>query len=95
MRASHLDPTASSLAEAVTRIGFRKWYERELLRGHAHMLLALLSVIALLGSMEAFRGASVAAKLMDVGFMIVCAAVGYWAMRRYLFLLPSYGFLLT
>ncbi len=87
MRAPHFDPTASSLAEAVTRVGFRKWYERELMRGHAHLLLALLSVIALLGSMEAFRGASVAAKLMDVGFMMVCAAVAYWALRRYLFLL--------
>jgi hypothetical protein len=87
MSAPPLDPTASSLAQAVTRIGFRKWYERELMRGHAHLLLAVLSVIALLGSMEAFRGASVAAKLMDVGFLIACAAIGYWALRRYLYLL--------
>lgn len=87
MRVPHLDPSTSSLADAVTRIGFRKWYERELLRGHAHMLLAFLSVIALLASMEAFRAASVAAKLMDAAFMVACAAIGYWALRRYLFLL--------
>ena len=81
------NPLNSRLAEGVGRVGFRKWYERELLSSHAHMVLALLAVIALLGSMEAFRDAPVAEKLMDVAFALICAAVGFWALRRYLFLL--------
>jgi hypothetical protein len=77
----------SRLAEGVRRVGFRKWYERELLSSHAHMVLAFLSVVALIGSMEAFRGASTDEKLMNVAFVLVCGAVGLWALRRYLYLL--------
>ncbi len=77
----------SPLAEGIRRVGFRKWYERELLSSHAHMVLALLSVIAMMASMEAFRGGNIGEKLLDVLFVLVCAAIGLWALRRYLFLL--------
>ena len=76
-----------SLADGIRSVGFRKWYERELLTSHAHMLLAFLSVIALMASMEAFQGATINQKLMNVCFVIVSAVVGLWALRRYLFLL--------
>lgn len=75
------------LAEGVRRVGFKKWYERELLSGHAHMVLALLATVALLGSFEAFRDASLADKLLDVLFVITSAAIGLWSLRRYLYLL--------
>lgn len=81
------NPLNPRLAEGVRRMGFRKWYERELLSGHAHMILAVFAVIALLASMEAFRDARMAEKLMDVVFVLVCAGIGLWALRRYLFLL--------
>ena len=75
------------LAEGIRRVGFRKWYERELLSSHAHMLLAFLCVIALMASMEAFRDATVGEKVLDAAFCIVSGSVGLWALRRYLFLL--------
>jgi predicted RNA-binding Zn-ribbon protein involved in translation (DUF1610 family) len=75
------------LAETVMRVGFRKWYERQLLSSHAHMALAFLSVIALLASMEAFRGAQGDAQVMNMLFVIVCGAVAWWALRRYVFLM--------
>lgn len=81
------NPLNRPLAEGVRRLGFKKWYERELLSGHAHMLLALLAIVALLGSFEAFRDAALADKLMNVLFVILCAAIGLWSLRRYLFLL--------
>ena len=68
-------------------MGFRKWYERELLSSHAHLVLAVLSVIAMVASFEAFSGASLAEKLMDAMFVIVCAAIGLWSLRRYLYLM--------
>ena len=77
----------SRLAEGVRKVGFRKWYERELLSSHAHMVLTLLATIALLASFEAFSGGSTAEKLMDAVFILVCAAIGLWALRRYLYLL--------
>lgn len=81
------NPLNPRLAEGVRRVGFRKWYERELLSGHAHMVLAFLSVIAMIGSMEAFRDAELTEKLMDVAFVLLCAVIGLWSLRRYLFLL--------
>lgn len=76
-----------SLAEGIRKVGFRKWYERELLSSHAHMLLAFLCVIGLMASMEAFHGASLGDKLTDVVFIIITAVIGLWSLRRYLYLL--------
>ena len=76
----------SATADRIERLGFRKWYERELLSGHAHMVLSILSVIALMASMEGFRdGPNV--RLENVVFVVVCAGIGLWALRRYLFLM--------
>ena len=75
------------LFEHFKRIGFRKWYERQLLSSHAHMVLAFLSVIALIGAMEAFRTSHGDTQLGNVLLAVVCAGIGLWALRRYLFLL--------
>jgi hypothetical protein len=75
------------LAEGVRRFGFRKWYERELLSSHAHLLLTLLSSVALIGLLEAFQDASPADKLLNVLLFIASAAIGLWSLRRYLYLL--------
>ena len=82
-----MNPLNRSLADGIRRVGFRKWYERELLSSHAHMLLAFLCVIALMASMEAFHGATAGEKVTNVLFIIASAAIGLWALRRYLYLL--------
>lgn len=74
------------LSDGIRRVGFRKWYERELLSSHAHLILAILSVVAMVASFEAFQGATMAGKLMDVLFVLVSGAIGLWALRRYLYL---------
>jgi predicted Zn finger-like uncharacterized protein len=81
------NPLNARMAVGVRRIGFRKWYERELLSGHAHMVLALLCAIAIMAAMEAFKGGAIADKLTDVMIVLVSAVIGIWALRRYLYLL--------
>lgn len=81
------NPLNHSLAEGIRRTGFRKWYERELLSSHAHMLLALLCTVALMATVEAFQGASRGDKLLNVVLFLVSGGVGLWALRRYLYLL--------
>ncbi len=81
------NPLNQRLSDGVRRVGFRRWYERELLSSHAHMLLALLCTIALMGSLEAFNGGTTSEKLVDVCFFVVSGAIGLWALRRYLYLL--------
>ena len=75
------------LAESVERIGFRKWYERQLLSSHAHMVLGFLCVIAMIGTLEAFRTATGEAKALNVLMFLLCAAIGGWSLRRYLSLM--------
>lgn len=76
-----------NLAESLRRVGFRKWYERQLLSSHAHMVLAFLSVIALVASMEAFRSAPGELQELNVLYVLLSAVIGGWALRRYLYLL--------
>jgi hypothetical protein len=76
------------LAAGIRRHGFRKWYERELLRSHAHLALTFVCLIGLFGALEAathFRG--LADQLVDALAVLLCAGAGLWTLRRYLFLL--------
>jgi predicted Zn finger-like uncharacterized protein len=76
------------LAEGIRKHGFRKWYERELLQSHLHMLLLLLCTIGLLGAFEVFsRAAPVADQVSTVLSVLLCIGIGVWSMRRYLYLL--------
>jgi hypothetical protein len=78
----------SGLAEGIRRHGFRKWYERELITSHAHLVLTLFSVLGLLATFEAYdRHASAGEQLTDVAALLLCFGTGLWALRRYLFLL--------
>ncbi len=74
--------------QRIRRLGFRKWYERELMRSHAHLVLLLLAGVALVGSFEAFRRDS---PMFDQALIAVCAAasaaIAWMAQRRYLHLL--------
>jgi Zn ribbon nucleic-acid-binding protein len=76
------------LAQGIRKHGFRKWYERELLRGHAHLVLLLFCALGIMAAIEAaWRYRSPGDQLIDFGAVLVCAAVGVWAVRRYLYLL--------
>jgi hypothetical protein len=77
------------LADGVRRVGFRKWYERELLSSHAHMVLCVLATLGMLGSFEAMRDASRDEALLNIVFIVACAGIGVWALRRYLQLLTQ------
>lgn len=75
-------------ARTIQRLGFRKWYERELLQGHAHLLLVLLCTVGLLGSAEAYSlRLAVSSQLLILACAIASALIGFWALRRYLYLL--------
>ena len=77
-----------SVRRTIRRVGFRKWYERELLQSHGHLVLVIFSVIGLLGSVEVYAlRAGWVSQLTALGCAGASAAVGYWALRRYLQLL--------
>jgi predicted Zn finger-like uncharacterized protein len=77
-----------SLADGIRKHGFKKWYERELLQSHAHLVLTFLCAIGLFAAFEAFnefRGWS--DRMFNLVVLGSSAVIGIWALRRYLYLL--------
>jgi predicted Zn finger-like uncharacterized protein len=87
------NPFNSRLADGVVKVGFRKWYERELMSSHAHMLLSLLSLFAMLAALEAYTEATAHQKLVDVALALLAGVITLWSLRRYLYLLMRAEFL--
>lgn len=78
----------NQLADGIRKHGFKKWYERELLRGHAHLVAVIACTLGLMMALEAtMRFRSTADQLIDLVALLLCAAAGVWALRRYLYLL--------
>lgn len=76
------------LPDGMRKHGFRKWYERELIQSHLHLVLAFLCLVGIFAAMEAYSGsAGLADRLTDVVAVLLCGAIGVWALRRYLYLL--------
>jgi len=81
-----------AIPDTIRQRGFSKWYERELLRSHSHLVLLLLCALAALGALEAFSQAG-SERLLMVASLLVAAGVGAWAVRRYLFFLMRAEFI--
>jgi predicted Zn finger-like uncharacterized protein len=80
--------TTMKLAEGIRRHGFRKWYERELLQGHAHLALTFLCLVGVFAAFEsATQAPSWAERASDAAVTLLCVGAGLWALRRYLHLL--------
>lgn len=76
------------LADGIRKHGFRKWYERELLQSHGHLALTFVCTIGIFAAFEGLRGdRSATGQAISVASLLLCAAVGLWALRRYLYLL--------
>ena len=76
------------LAEGIRRHGFRKWYERELLQSHAHMVLLLFCVLGIFGIFEgSSRKHPLSEQMADLAGVLLCVATGIYCIRRYLYLL--------
>jgi hypothetical protein len=76
------------LADGIRKHGFRKWYERELLQSHGHLVLTFLCMIGVFAAVEALGNKpSWIDQAIDIAAILACTAIGIWAVRRYLFFL--------
>lgn len=78
-----------SLAEQIRRLGFRRWYERQLIESHAYLITAFLALILLLAGFESLEHLR-RTPLFYVVVVTVAAAAGvlmYVAWRRFSVLL--------
>jgi hypothetical protein len=76
------------LIDGMRRLGFRKWYERELLRSHAHLALTFLCAVGLFSAFEALaQFSSWTDRLIDALAIVASGTIGTWSLQRYLHLL--------
>lgn len=75
-------------ARSISRLGFRKWYERRLIEGHAWLVTALLCAIVISVSLEllSFRQ-PLLAWLGNAGVVFVAGLIAWHGVRRFLFIL--------
>lgn len=76
------------LSEGIRRLGFQRWYERQLLESHLYFITGLLSLIAVLACLEGLNFSmplweSAVRTFAIAGGSVVCL----WAMHRYLHML--------
>src|SRR5687768_12335514 len=79
---------AMTPAEGIAKLGFRRWYERELIEGHVYLITCVLSLVLIAACLEQidWRG-----PLFQLAFTLSALGVGgalcIGALRRYGFLL--------
>ena len=75
-------------AAGISKLGFRRWYERELIDGHVYLVTFLLSLIAVAVCLEQIQWRGPVAQLM---FMLTAIIAGGFlcvaTLRRYSFLM--------
>ncbi|HXF67392.1 MAG TPA: hypothetical protein VNK67_11945 [Burkholderiales bacterium] len=72
------------LAEGIRRIGFRRWYERQLIESHLYLVSCFLSLVMVLACLEGFSLRAPAWEvLLRLAAMVGGAALGMGALARY------------
>jgi len=71
-------------ARSIERLGFKRWYERQLLEGHAWLVSCFLCALAVVATLEltGFRLTSFAS-LITLGFVYVAGLVCWHSLKRY------------
>lgn len=74
----------SDLAEGIRRVGFKRWYERQLIESHLYFITAFLCLIVAVAGLEGYNANADGASrlfmlMMVVGAAIVCG----WSFQRY------------
>jgi hypothetical protein len=76
------------LSEGIRKIGFRRWYERQLIESHLYLISGILGLFMAMASLEGFSLRMPGwESLLRLFAMVAGAAVCLWTLRRYLMML--------
>lgn len=79
--------------QSIRKLGFRKWYERTMLRSHGNLVLLLFSTLGLLLAAEAYsHDLPASSQLTLLACALASGFIGYWALRRYFHLMREAEF---
>ena len=77
-------------ARSIARLGFRRWYERQLTEGFAWLITCLLCAVAIAAGIESVWSRIVSWRALAVLVMVYLVGLICWyALRRFLVLLTS------
>ena len=72
------------LSEGIRRVGFRRWYERQLIESHLYLVTWFLSLIVVLACLEGFSFRAPGWEpVLRLAAMIGGVAFCIWSLRRY------------
>lgn len=73
------------LSEGIRKIGFRRWYERQLIESHLYLISGFMCLVTVLACLEGFSFRTpVWETAMRFAAMMAGAAICLWTVRRYL-----------
>jgi hypothetical protein len=76
------------LAEGIRKIGFGRWYQRQLIEGHLYLVTSFLCLVTVLACFEGFSLRMPAWEtVLRLAAMLAGAAACVWTLRRYLAML--------
>lgn len=88
------DGARAALLRAVVRLGFRRWYERQLIAGHAWLAACFLSMVIVAAGVELLGSRETRAELvLDAAIVAAGGLTGWFAWRRYAHALRLAGLL--
>jgi hypothetical protein len=72
------------LSEGIRRVGFRRWYERQLIESHIYLVSWFLCLIMVLACLEGFSFRAPGWEpVWRLAAMIAGTALSLWSIRRY------------
>jgi hypothetical protein len=79
-------------ADGIRKLGFRRWYERQLIESHVYLVTAFLSFILVMACLEAFNArGSGSRSLLLILLVLGAGALCMVALNRYLTMLGRAG----
>lgn len=76
------------LSEGIRRIGFQRWYERQLIESHLYLVSGFMCLIMVIACLEDFSVSMPSWEtLVRLVAMVAGSAICLWALRRYLVML--------
>ena len=70
-------------ARSIARLGFRRWYERQLIESHAWLVTVLLCGIAIAASLEMIDWKDLGASIVTLAFVFTAGLIVMHGFRRY------------
>ena len=75
-------------AEGIAKLGFRRWYERELINGHVYLVTCILSLMLIAACLEQINWRGPLVQLaFTLSALVLGGALCVTSLRRYNFLL--------